>query len=168
MPNGVFPVPKVRTTPNPAPSWGLINHLRARLQRNTLDRQLAAGARPATLTPLGLRSAQLSSPAGRTELANALVEAVGEARRGEPMNIRRRPQRAEVRAEADAILALASRLRESTPIDVRGAALVALLVNDGAGPLHSPGARTLGDALTEAHAALIPPHDVEYDLSAAA
>jgi hypothetical protein len=41
-------------------------------------------------------------------------------------------------------------------------------VNDGAGPLHRPGARTLGDALTEAHAALIPPHDVEYDLSAAA
>jgi hypothetical protein len=168
MPNGVFPVPKVRTTRHPAQRWGLRSHLRARLQRNTLDRQLAAGARPATRTPLGLRSAQLSSPAGRTQLANALVEAVGEARRGEPMNIGRRPQRAQVRTEADAILALASRLREPTPIDVRGAAMVALLVNDGAGPLHRPGTRTLGDALTEAHGALIPPHGVDHDLAAAA
>ena len=88
------------------------------------------------------------------------MEAVGEARTGEPM-VGRRPHRAEVRAEADALLALASRLRESTPIDVRGAAMVALLVNDGASPLHRAGERSLGDALTEAHAALIPPYEFE-------
>ena len=41
-------------------------------------------------------------------------------------------------------------------------------MNDGASPLHRAGRRNLGEALTEAHAALIPPHDVEYDLRAAA
>src|SRR4051794_5796647 len=104
--------------------------LRTRRHRNRLDEQLAAGATPDTRTPLGRRAAELQLPANRARLANALVETVGEARRGEPMSARRRPQRAEVRAQAEGVLALASRLRESTPIDVRGAALAALLVND--------------------------------------
>ena len=168
MPNGIFPQPNVRTTPQSAPSWSIRTQLSTRRHRNRLDEQLAAGVTPSTLTPLGLRAAQLRSPATRAQLANALVETVGEARRGEPMNFRPRPQREEVRAEADALLALASRLRESTPIDVRGAAKVALLVNDKASPLHRPGTQTLGDALTEAHAALIPPHKAEYELPAAA
>lgn len=167
MPNGIFPRPNVRTAP-PGPRWGLRTRLRTRWQRNRLDGQLAAGVTPNTLTPLGLRAAQLHSPATRAQLANALVEVVGEARRGEPMKLRQRPQRAEVRAEADAILALASRLRESTPIDVRGAAKVALLVNDKASPLYRSGTRKLGDALTEAHAALIPSYEQQYELPAAA
>ena len=168
MPNGIFPIPSFRTAETAGPRWGLPTRLVTRTQRNRLDRQLAAGVKASTLTPLGLRAAQLRSPGGRAQLANALVEAVGEARRGEPMNIRRRPQRAEVRAEAEALLALASRLRESTPIDVRGAALIALLVNDGASPLHRPADQKLGDALAEAHAALIPPYEQEYELPAAA
>ena len=168
MPYGVFPRPNVRTVAQSGPRWGRGTRFRTRLNRNRLDEQLTAGVTPNTLTPLGLRAAQLHSPATRARLANALVEAVGEARRGEPMNIRRRPQRAEVRAEADALLALASRLRESTPIDVRGAAKVALLVNDKNSPLHRPGTTSLGDALTEAHAALIPSQEAEYELPAAA
>jgi hypothetical protein len=168
MPNGIFPRPNVRTVSHAGPHWGLRMKLRARRQRNRLDEQLAAGVTPNTLTPLGLRAAQLHSPSTRARLANALVEAVGEARRGEPMNIRKRPQRAEVRAEAEALLALASRLRESTPIDVRGAAKVALLVNDRRSPLHRPGTTKLGDALTEAHAALIPADGHDYELPAAA
>lgn len=168
MPNGIFPRPNVRTVSHAGPQWGLRMRLRTRRQRNRLDEQLAAGVTPNTLTPLGLRAAQLHSASTRARLANALVEAVGEARRGEPMNIRRRPQRAEVRAEAEALLALASRLRESTPIDVRGAAKVALLVNDRRSPLYRPGTTKLGDALTEAHAALIPAHEHDYELPAAA
>lgn len=169
MPYGVFPRPNIRTTSRQSgPRWGTGTKIRTRWQRNRLDEQLAAGVTPSTLTPLGLRAAQLHSPAGRARLANALVEVVGEAHRGEPMSIRRRPQRAEVRAEADAVLALASRLRESTPVDVRGVAKVALLVNDKGSPLYRPGTRSLGDALTEAHAALIPAHDHEYELPAAA
>jgi hypothetical protein len=168
MPYGVFPRPNVRTTTQTGPRWGLRTRLRTRRQRNRLDEQIAAGVKPSTLTPLGLRAAQLESPATRAQLANALVEAVGEARRGEPMNIRPRPQRAEVRAEADALLALASRLRESTPIDIRGAAMVALLVHDRTSPLHRQGARKLGVALAEAHAALIPMHETERELQEAA
>jgi hypothetical protein len=168
MPNGIFPIPNFHTTETRGPRWGLNTRLRTRLQRDRLDRQLAAGVKPSALSPLGLRAAQHRSAAGRAQLANALVEAVGEARRGEPMNIRRRPQRAEVRVEADALLALASRLRERTPVDVRGVAMIALLVNDGASPLHRPGERKLDDALTEAHAALIPAHEQDYELPVAA
>ena len=73
-----------------------------------------------------------------------------------------------MRAEAEALLALASRLRESTPIDVRGAAKVALLVNDGSSPLYRPGTQTLGDVLAEAHAALIPALEPEHELRQAA
>jgi hypothetical protein len=168
MPNGIFPVPRVRTSEDDGPRWGLRTWAITRARRNRLDEQLAAGVKPSTLTPLGLRAAQLTSPAGRARLANALVEAVGEANRGEPMAIRRKPHRADVRAEAEAILALASRLRESTPIDVRGAAMVALLVNDGGSPLNSVSERNLADALAEAHAALILWHEPEYELPAAA
>jgi len=168
MPNGMFPVPTVRTSENERPQSGLVARAVTRLQRNRLDEQLAAGAEPSTVAPLSLRAAQLTSGHGRAQLANALVEAVGEARRGEPMSIGRKPQRAAVRAEADALLALASRLREPTPIDVRGAAMVARLVNDGASPLHRSGARSLGDVLTEAHAALIPAPDAVSDVRAAA
>jgi hypothetical protein len=168
MPYGVFPRPNIRTRSHSSPRSGFGARIRTRLRRNQLDRQLAAGVTPNPLTPLGVRAAQLDSPATRSQLANALVEAVGEARRGTPMNIRPRPQRAEVRAEAEALLALASRLRESTPIDIRGAALVALLVNDGASPLHRPASQSLGDALAEAHAALIPAHAPEHELQQAA
>ena len=168
MPNGIFPRPNVRTTSHSGPRWAIGTRLRTRWQRNRIDEQLATGVTPNTLTPLGLRAAQLHSPATRGALANALVEVVGEARRGEPMNLRQRPQRAEVRVEAEALLALASRLREPTPIDVRGAAKVALLVNDRRSPLYRPGTTTLGDALTEAHAALIPAHGREYELPVAA
>jgi hypothetical protein len=168
MPYGVFPRPQVRTRSHSSQGSGFGARIRTRLHRNRLDRQLVAGVTPNPLTPLGVRAAQLHSPATRAQLANALVETVGEAHRGTPMNIRPRPQRAEVRAQAEAILALASRLRESTPIDIRGAAMVALLVNDTASPLHRPGTKSLGDALAEAHAALIPAHALEHDLHQAA
>jgi hypothetical protein len=167
MPNGIFPVPTIRTNDQAGPRWGLRTWAVTRLRRNQLDRQLAAGVKPSTFTPLGLRAAQLSSSNGRARLANALVEAVGEAHQGEPM-FGRRTHRAEVRDEADVITALASRLREPTPIDVSGAARVALLVNDGASPLNRAGERKLADALTEAYAALIPSHELEYELSTAA
>jgi hypothetical protein len=168
MPNGIFPVPTVRTSESAGPRWGLRTRAVTRLRRKRLDEQLAVGVKPSTLTPLGLRAAQLGSAGGRARLANALVEAIGEARRGEPMTLGRKAHRADVRAEADALLALASRLREPTPIDVRGAALVALLVNDAASPLNRPSGRRLDDALTEAHAALIPSHELEYELADAA
>jgi hypothetical protein len=141
---------------------------RTRRRRNRLDEQIAAGVRYSDQTPLGRRAAELQTRSERARLANALVEAVGEARMGEAATIKRRPQRAEVRAGADQLLALAERLRESTPIDVRGAAMVALLVNDRRSPLRRPGEQSLSDAVVAAYAALIPPHEVGDELPTAA
>src|SRR4051812_28628249 len=88
MPYGVFPRPNLRTRSHSSPRSGFGARIRTRFQRNRLDRQLAAGVTPNPLTRLRVRAAQLHSPATRAQLANALVEAVGEARRGTPMNIR--------------------------------------------------------------------------------
>jgi hypothetical protein len=168
MPNGIFPIPNFRTTETHRSSWGLRTRLRVHLTHNRLSRELAGGADPSSSRDLSLRAAQVRSEAGRARLANALVEAVGEARRGEPMTIRRQPQRAEVCVAAEELLALASRLRARGPVDVRGAAMVALLVNDHASPLHRVGARRLREAVAEAHSALIPVQEAEQDLAAAA
>jgi hypothetical protein len=46
--------------------------------------------------------------------------------------------------------------------------MIALLVNDGASALHRPGTQSLGDALAEAHASLIPAHAPEHELQQAA
>jgi hypothetical protein len=84
------------------------------------------------------------------------------------MNLRRRPQRAEVRACADQLLALAARLRESTPVDVGGVAKVAALVKDRRGPLYRPGPRELSDVVVDAYASLIPPHELDHETPIAA
>jgi hypothetical protein len=137
LPNGIFPIPTFKTIPPDQHTRGLWARLRRR--------------RP------------LDSRAERERLANALVNVVGDARRGEPMTLRSRPQRAEVRACADQLLALAARLRESTPVDVRGVAKVAALVHDRRGPLYRPGTRELGDVVVDAYASLIPPHDLDRE-----
>jgi len=168
MPNGIFPVPTFRTIPPPQQRTPMSVRIRTRLQRDRLDAALAVGADPKSSPALALRAAQLRSRAGRARLANALVEAVGESRMGDPVTIRRRPQRAEVRAAADELLTLASRLREATPVDVAGAARIARLVNNRKSPLYRAGTRELRDALAEAHGALIPPHEVAHDLLEAA
>ena len=55
MPNGIFPIPAFRTTETAVLRWGLRTRLATRVRRNRLDEQLAAGVKPSTLTPLGLR-----------------------------------------------------------------------------------------------------------------
>jgi hypothetical protein len=164
MPYGVFPVPKLRTTTNADPAWGLRTIARARMQRNRLDAELAAGADPSDSRLLAFRAAQLQTPAAREELARALIAAVTDAEGGAPANVVH-PQRGEARACSDQLIALAGRLRSHHPVEVRGAAMVALLVNDR---LHRPGNQRLADAAAEAHSALIPAPDVERDLATAA
>jgi hypothetical protein len=149
MPNGIIPAATVRTTPEPGPRWGLKNHFLARWQRNRLDAELAAGATPDKITPMGLRAAQLQTFDVRERLAQALIDAVAD----------------NVGDRDDQLIALASRLRSHQPIEVRGAAMVALLVNDR---LHRTGAQQLRQVVAEAHSALIPAPDVAHDLSAAA
>jgi hypothetical protein len=161
MPYGVFPVQEVRTI-LAGPSWGLRTRLRTRLRRNRLDAELAAGATPTG--PLGLRAEQLTSQGVREQMAQALADAVADARTGQPATIEH-PQRGQIRDCEDELLALAARLRSHQPVDVRGAALVALLVNDR---IHRTGAKQLRETVAEAHSALIPELDVAQELSEAA
>jgi hypothetical protein len=166
MPSGIFPVPEFQPNPGSAPSLAV--RVWTRLRRNRLDQELALGADPGGSASLGHRAAQLQSRGERARLANALVEAVGDARRGEPVTIRVRPQRAVVRDSADDLLGLVLRLRDDQPIDVRGAAMTARLVSDRASALRRPGDVDLQDAILAAHTALDTPAQSVRGLATAA
>jgi hypothetical protein len=157
VPNGVFPVPKFRPTPSSVgrrPS--LAARVRTRWSRDRLDHELAHGADPDTSTDLGLRAAQLRSPAERARLANALVEALGDARGPNlgAFRLKTRRQHAAIRESADDLLALVLRLRDDQRISVRGAAMTARLLSDGASPLHRDSGKDLRQAIRAARFAL--------------
>jgi hypothetical protein len=103
----------------------------------------------------------------RARLANALVETLGDARRGEPVTIRVRPQRAVVRDSADDLLGLLLRLRDDRPVDVRGAAMTARLVSDRASALRHSGDVDLHHAI-RAHTTLNTPAQTTHELATAA
>ena len=167
MPSGIFPVPEFHSTPSRSgPSRAV--RVWTRLRRNRLDQQLALGADPAASAALGLRAAQLRSRGERARLANALVETLGDARRGEPVTIKVRPQRTVVRDSADDLMGLVLRLRDDRPVDVRGAAMTARLVSDRAGPLRRPGDVDLQDVMRAAHTALDTPAQTTHELATAA
>jgi hypothetical protein len=167
MPNGIFPVPEFHSTPSRSgPSLAV--RVWARVRRNRIDQELALGADPAASASLRLRAAQLRSRNERARLANALVETLGDVRRGEPVTIRVRPQRAVVRARADELLALVRRLRDDNPVDTRGAAMTARLVSDRAGALRRPGDVDLDHAIRAAHTALNTPAQTTHELATAA
>jgi hypothetical protein len=168
MPNGIFPIPAFKTVPARESAPGLRVRARTRLQRNRLDAKLAHGADSRTTPELSLRAAQLRSRGERARLANALVEAVGESRQGDPVTIRPRPHRAEVRANADELLALAARLRDDLPVDVRGAAMAARLVGDRKGPLRSMSGGDLREAVESARDAMDTRRELVADLRMAA
>jgi hypothetical protein len=155
MPYGVYPVPKHRESIELARTGpSLYVRVRTRIRRSRLDGQLAHGADSAANAELALRAAQLRSTAERARIANRLIEALGDARRGEPVTLRARPQRAVVRDAADDILALALRLREDRPAAIEGVAKAALLVDDKASPMHRDDAGDLHHAIRSALSAL--------------
>ena len=168
MPNGIFPIPAFKTVPARDHAPGLRLRAKTRLQRNRLDGKLADGADSRTTPELSLRAAQLRSHWERARLANALVVAVGEARQGDPVTIRPRPHRAEVRASADELLELAARLRDDLPVDVRGAAMTARLVSDRKGPLRSMSGGGLRETVEAARHAMDTRRELVTDLRAAA
>ena len=172
MPNGIYPVPKFRSIPGRSVRTGpsLAVRIRTCRRRNRLDDELAHGADPATNAELSLRAAQLRSPAERCRLANALVRALGDARRPnlEPYTAKARWQRVEVLKYADDLLALVRRLRDGQPVDVRGAAMTARLVSDGASPLHHNGAQDPQHAIRAARLALDATGPATKDLATAA
>jgi hypothetical protein len=167
MPSGIFPVPEFHPTPSRSGPT-LAVRVWTRLWRNRLDQELALGADPAASASLGLRAAQLRSRNERARLANMLVETLGDARRGEPVTIRGRPQRAVVRACADDLLALVLRLRDDHPVDIRGAAMTARLVSDGASPLNHRVEQDLRHALQDLRIALDTPAQITHELATAA
>lgn len=171
MPSGVFPVPKFRSTPSSVGKrQGLAARVRTRWSRDRLDHELAHGADPATSTELGLRAAQLRSPAERALLANTLVEALGDARGPNlgAFRLKRRSQHAAIRESADDLLTLVLRLRDDQPISVRGAAMTGRLLSDGASPLHHDSGQDLQRAIRAARCALDETRVAAEDLAAAA
>ena len=168
MPNGIFPIPAFKTVPSRDSAPGLRQRAKTRLQRKRLDVKLAHGADARTTPELSLRAAQLRSHGERARLANALVMAVGESRQGDPVTIRTRPHRAEVRANADELLALAARLRDDLPVDVRGVAITARLVSDRKGPLRSMSGGDLREAVESARHAIDTRRELAADLRMAA
>jgi len=172
MPNGVFPVPEFRPTPSRAggsrPSLG--TRWRLRRRRSSLDEQLARDTDPTTSAELDLRAAQLRSTAERSRLANSLVEVLGDARGRNlgAFRIRTRQRHAAVHESADELLALVLRLREDEPVAVRGAAMVALLVDRRSSPLRHGDGRDLHLAIRAAHVALEVRDRGAHDMAAAA
>lgn len=167
MPYGVYPIPEHSQSTESSPvSANLAVRIRTRFRRGRLDRQLADGADPASSAELGLRAAQLGSTAERARIANALVEALGDARGREPVTLRPRPQRAVVRDAADNILALVLRVREDRPSAARGVAMAARLADDRRSPMYRHDAGDLPDAIRSALSALDATREPADDLQA--
>jgi hypothetical protein len=116
-------------TPRRGPS-GLLVQIRTQWRRNRLDAELSAGADPRASAELSERAAQLRSEPVRTRLANTLVDPLL-ARR--PLRIGSRPRGASLERNLDELVPLIERLCDGRPIDVRGAAMTACLVNDREG-----------------------------------
>jgi hypothetical protein len=172
MPSGIFPAPKFRLSPHARVRGRprLAVRARTRLKRKRLDEDLARGAAPGGSAELALRAAQLRSTSERSRLANALVEAVGNARGPNLGAYRMKNRRRDdaIRECADELLALAVRLRDDRTIAVRGAAMTARLVDDKASPLHRADAEDLRQAIHAARAALDDNAWVSSDIKAAA
>jgi len=139
--------------------------LRTWWHRDELDEQLVHGADPESDPGLSRRAAQLRSRTTRTALAAALEDAVREARKAWSVSARMPLARAEVRASADDLMALARRLRADEPIAVNGAAMAARIVFNGNSPLYGDAPISLRYAVRAARLALDPPVVVRLELS---
>ena len=124
----------------------------ARGQAARLDRELAQGASPEASASLAARATRLTSTEFRRDLAASLRRIMAAA--GEPALAAdarvplgsARPVRVPLRTSrvsrsAPLLAELASRLLEPGPVPVRGVAIVARLLADGAGPLYREAAR---------------------------
>ena len=160
MPNGIYfvPTPLPRRTGTPSRSRPSRPSARLRLKtwwlRDRLDEQLAEGADPRTSAELTLRAEQLGSAAERVRLAEYLerVLRVADEPAGMSGLLLRRGQ---VHACADELLALDRRLRDDRPIELRGAAMTAVLLSNGGGPLYyDRGSVLLREAVQSARLAL--------------
>jgi hypothetical protein len=136
--------------------------------RDELDERLAWGADPDADAAISRRAAQLRSRTARVRSAEALENALREARKTWSVSARLPLRRVEVRQCADDVLALAHRLRDERPIDVQGAAMVSRLVFDGTSPLYREGRVSLRYVVRSARLALDPLSAPELALASTA
>jgi hypothetical protein len=73
-----------------------------------------------------------------------------------------------IRGHAGDVYRLARRLRDDDGVDVRGTAMAARLLSDGAGPLYRGGNGDLAFAARAARLALDPTPSASWDVAAAA
>jgi hypothetical protein len=151
MPNGTYPNPQLDPYSNrPTKPSGVGVRMGTRWRRAGLDDELARGASPTASAELTPRATQLSAPVVRSRLVGALVRRLDEARQ-EPDAIKVRwAQRAQIRDCAADLLALALRLGDKRPVDVRGAAMTARLLSDKSSPLNQDDGHNLRHALRAA------------------
>jgi hypothetical protein len=167
MPNGIYPIPIFDRQSEP---MTLRVRLKTWWRRRQYEKRLAAGDDPASSRELSLRAAQLRSPARRIRLASSLEHVVSEAfdeRHG--FTTQAPLRRADVRSCAEELFALARRLRERRPVNVRGVAMASRLLNDGTSPLYTgAGSSPLREAVHSARLALDPERATATALSTAA
>jgi hypothetical protein len=172
VPSGIFSVPRFRSTSRRGVGThpGPVVRMRTRWMRNRLDGELARGANPAASAELRLRATQLGSTAERSRLANALVEALGDARRPNlgAFRLKTRRQHDVIRESAGELMALVARLRDHQPVSVRGAAMASQLVGDKTSPLQRDGEQDLQQAIRAAIVALDATAPTTQDLDKAA
>ena len=128
-------------------------HLLARLRHCSLDRELIAGADPASCPQLAARAARLASTRERTHLAEGverlLTAAQGPRRRSWAVS-RHEPRLANAAELSD----LAALLRSNTPLYAQGLAVVHHLLTDGTGPAYFGSAESLKRRIRYARTAM--------------
>jgi len=121
------------------PRAATVTRLRVATHRNTLDAALAGGTERTRRPELALRADQLERPRHRRSLARTLRAFVDEASGPKPP-VRATAiviSRAQIRAHADSVLALAARLDSQQPAGAAGIAIAQRLVTDAlASPLY--------------------------------
>jgi hypothetical protein len=130
--------------------------LSARLRSHALDRALAAGVSPDSSAALSLRAHALIEAGARGTLARSIRRVTDNAVRPfGPLSPGIPTCRRKILASREGLEALAARLEAGDPVDVRGVAMVAVLLTDGGGPIYErPGANDLEPALRQALKAL--------------
>lgn len=126
----------------------------AAVRTSRLDAALARGADPSSSAQLAARAAMLTARPARREIADELD---GLVRAGTIDQARRwgvRPNRAAIMANTDAMVALSTLLRDTTPIYARGTAILSELMRDGTGPFYFGDSSTLAARLHAALAAM--------------
>ena len=127
--------------------------LRARIQADSLEQALIAGADPSDSPQLAARAAQLTSWRTRRLIAAGLDRLL-RASEGPQRRWWAACRRDPLAANAGAISELADLLRADAPLYARGIAIVNRLLTDGNGPLYRGNGARIAAELEQARAAM--------------